>query len=85
MSITQLKRHLVDRIDTADERLLRTIYVMMEAYYDEEQGYDINGQAHNISDLRKQLEQEYKSAKSGNFTRLDELKEKSEQWLNNTK
>ena len=88
MSIAQIKKHLQERIDIADERLLKMMYVMMEAYYDDtegEQAYDIQGKAQVASELRAELEQELAAAKTGKYIRLEALKQKSEKWLNNTK
>jgi hypothetical protein len=89
MSTAQIKAALLKQIDEADERLLKMIYALVEAYSDTDEvsviGYDAHGNPTAAPELKASLKQELEDAKAGKYISLDQLKIRSEKWLNGTK
>ncbi len=65
------------------------IYALVEAYSETEEGtaigYDAHGNPTTAPELKAILKQELIDAKAGKYISLDQLKSRSEKWLNGTK
>lgn len=89
MSKAQLKEALLKEIEVADERLLKMIHALVEAYgfTDEEGvlGYDAHGNPKTATEMKETLKQELADAKSGKYISLAQLKNRSEKWMKGTK
>jgi len=89
MSTAQIKEALLKQIEEADERLLKMIYAMVEAYTESEDdpvlGYDAHGTPKTAMEMKVDLKARLDSAKAGNYISLEQLKTRSEQWLKGTK
>ena len=89
MSKEQLKEALLLQIEEADERLLKMIYALVDAYTSSEEesvvGYDVNGKAKTVNEMKISLKEELEKAKAGKYITLSELKNKSEKWLKGSK
>jgi len=89
MSRAQLKEVLLKEIEDADERLLKMIHALVEAYgsTDEESviGYDTQGNPKTAKEMKVTLKEELEAAKSGKYISLSQLQSKSEKWLKGTK
>ncbi len=89
MSSITLKESLLKEIEKADDRLLKMIYALVEAYTESEEeailGYDIHGNPRTAKEIRTTLKQETAAAKAGKHINLSQLKNRSEKWLNDTK
>lgn len=80
MSSTQIKELLKKRIEDADGRLLKMMHVFVEAY-DETYAYDMEGNPISIAQTKKEIKEGLEQAKNGQYSTLDEIKQKSEQLL----
>jgi hypothetical protein len=62
---------------------------MVEVYRAEEEdpiiGYTVDGKPKRASEMEEQLRKEVEAAKRGEYITLEELNEKSEEWLKRTK
>jgi len=89
MSSIELKESLLKEIEKADERLLKMIYALVEAYIESEEeaiiGYDVYGNPKTAEEMRTTLKKETEEAKAGKYINLSQLKNRSEKWLNDTK
>jgi hypothetical protein len=89
MSGTQLKDALKKHIDDADDRLLKMIMAMIEVYQEEEDdpviSYDVFGNPRRASELRAILREQVEEGRKGKYITVDELDEKSKQWIKGTK
>ncbi len=89
MSTAQIKEILLKQIEDADERLLKMIYALVEAYTETGEegvlGYDAHGNPKTASEMKAILKQELEDAKAGKYISLAQLKSRSEQWLKGTK
>ena len=88
MSVAEIREALKKHIDDADDRLLRMIIALIEAYHDEEDpiiSYDVKGNPRRASELRALLREQVEAARKGRFITIDELDEKSKEWLSDTK
>ena len=87
MSISEIKETIVQQLDEADEKLIRMIYAMMEVYQKEDDpviSYDIHGNPRRASELKKLLDKEVVDVKKGNYLTMNELEEKSKEWIKPT-
>lgn len=89
MSTAQIREALIKQLGEADDRLLKMMYAMVEAYLEGEAdqvvGYDSDGKAQYVNDLKKELGEEVKRAKEGKYISLEELHKQSDQWLKPSK
>lgn len=89
MSTTELKEKLHQRIEEADESLLKIMHAMVEAYVAEQEdpivGYDIHGNPKRAGMMKEQLRQEVERAEKGEYITVEELRKKSDEWLKRTK
>jgi hypothetical protein len=88
MSVAEIREALKKHIDDADDRLLRMIIAMIEAYQEEEDpiiSYDVKGNPRRASELRALLREQVEAGRKGRFITIDELDEKSKEWLGDTK
>ena len=88
MSTTQIKETVIKRLEEADDKLLRMIYAMIEAYQTEEDpviSYDVHGNPRRASELQALLDKEVEAARKGNPLTIDDLDEKSKQWIKPTR
>ena len=80
MSGIELKEAVLKQLQEADDKLLRMIHAMIQAYQTEEDpviSYDVHGNPRRASELQAILDQEVKKAKEGNYITIDELDENS--------
>lgn len=83
-----MKAVVLKQLEEADEKLLRMIHAMIEAYQTEDDpviSYDVHGNPRRASELQTILDKEVEGARKGNFIAIDELDEKSKQWVKPTK
>ena len=89
MSVAQIRAALLKQIDQADERLLKMIHALVEAYSETEEdsviGYDAHGNPKTATEMKAILKDELTDAKAGKYISLAELKSRSEKWLKGTK
>ena len=88
MSTAQIREALKKQIEEADDRLLKMIYAMVEAYSDANEtafGYDADGNPKTASEMRTELIKEVEDAKAGKYISLAQLKSRSEKWLKRSK
>ena len=88
MSTTEIKEALKKHIDDADDRLLRMLIAMIEAYHEEEDpviSYDVHGNPRRASELRALLREQVEAGRRGEYISVDELEKRSKQWLKDTK
>ncbi len=88
MSTTEIKEAVLKQLEEADEKLLRMVYAMMEAYLTEDDpiiSYDAHGNPRRASELQDVLDKEVAAARKGNYISVDELDEKSKGWIKPTK
>ena len=73
MSTTELKEKLHQRIEEADESLLKIIHAMVEAYVAEQEdpivGYDVHGNPKRASVMKEQLRKEVERAETKGILR----------------
>lgn len=84
MSTTEMKEVVLKQVEEADEKLLRMIHAMIEAYQTEDDpviSYDVHGNPRKASELQAILDKEVEGARKGNFITVDELDEKSKEWI----
>lgn len=83
-----MKEVVLKQLEEADEKLLRMIHVMIEAYQREDDpviSYDVHGNPRRASELQGILDKEVGEARKGNYISIDELDEKSKEWVKSTK
>lgn len=89
MSKAQLKEVLLKEIEAADERLLKMIHALVEAYGSTSEesilGYDAQGNPKTAREMKATLKHELEAAKSGKYISLSQLQNRSEKWLKGTK
>lgn len=89
MSTTEIRESLIRNIEEADDKLLKMLYAVVEIYQNEEVdpiiGYTIDGKPKRASEMEEQLQIEVEAAKRGEYITLEELRKKSDEWLNRTK
>ena len=84
----EIKDAVFKRLEDADDRLLMIVYAMIEAYQKEDDpviSYDVHGHPRRASELQAILNKEVDSVKKGKYISVDELDEKSKQWVKPTK
>ncbi len=87
MSAVDLKAEInryLDQID--DQTFLRVVHSMLDTYVHQQEedpvvGYDVDGTPKRASEMKEQLRQEVEKANRGEYTSIDDLHDKSEQWL----
>ena len=93
MSLAQIREELHQRIDIADERLLRMVYVMTEAYLEEEEEDDPELAAAvaksdketpwkrlTQEELLAELEESQEQIRNGHYISIEDLEKEMEQW-----
>jgi hypothetical protein len=88
MSTVQIRAALLKQIEEADERLLKMVYALVEAYLESDEsiiGYDANGNPQIADVMKSELKKELENAKEGKYISLAQLKSRSEKWLKGTK
>jgi hypothetical protein len=81
----QIKTEILQQIATADDKLLRMIHAIIEAYNSADDpiiSYDVHGNPRKASELVSLLDQQVEEVRKGNYITLEELQEKSEHWIN---
>ena len=84
MSTTEIKEAVLKKLEEADDKLLMIVYAMIEAYqkdHDPVISYDVHGNPRKASELKAFLDQEVDAARKGKYITIDELDEKSKQWV----
>ncbi len=90
MSTAEKRETLRQRMDELDEKFINAIYAMVEAYVQEKEdpiiGYDpIDGTPKRASRMREELKEEVEAGRRGEYITLEQLREKSDQWLQDSK
>ena len=88
MGEVQLKETVLKQLEGADEKLLRMVYAIIEAYYEKEDpvvSYDVNGNPRTASELKALLDEQVEEGRKGKYISIDELDQKSKQWLKRTR
>lgn len=95
-SIKQMLMSTVDRrakvhemIDEVDTSFLEVVHVMLETYKKQQEdpieGYDVYGNPLRTSELMDKYEKGLAEVETGNYITVEELREKTKEWLSNTK
>lgn len=87
MSTADIKAEILKQIEAADDKLLRMVHAMIEAYNTDEDpviSYDVHGNPRRASELKALLDKEVQEVRKGNYITLEELEEKSKQWIKPT-
>jgi len=90
MTTAEKRQTFVQRIEQLDDKFFNAIYAMVEAYVEEEKdpiiGYDpVDGTPKRASRMREELRKEVEAGRRGEYIALEQLREKSDQWLQGTK
>lgn len=88
MSTAEIKAEILKQIESADDKLLRLVHAMIEAYNTDDDpiiSYDVHGNPRTASELKAMLDQQVEEVRNGKFITLDELDEKSKKWTKPTK
>lgn len=91
MSTVEIRSEIDSYLDQLDDKFLKAVLAMLKTYSEEQEaedpivGYTIDGRPKRASVMREQLRKEVEGAEQGEYITLDELRKKSEQWLNRTK
>lgn len=86
MSTIEIRTELHKLIDQIDERFLMAVYSMVSVYQGENPiGYKTDGTPIFGSALGKELDKEVENAKQGQYISVEELEERSKQWMARTK
>lgn len=91
MSTAEKRATLHQRIDELDEKFINAVYDIVEAYVEKEEedpilGYDpVDGTPKRASQMREELRKEVEAGRRGEYITLEQLREKSDQWLQGTK
>ena len=88
MGEVQLKETVMKQLEEADDKLIRMVYAIIAAYYDKEDpviSYDVHGNPRTASELRTLLIEQVEEGRKGNYISVDELDQKSKQWLKRTR
>lgn len=87
MSTVEIRADLMDRISKLDDRFLKAVHLMVVSYQDADpiEGYDLEGNPLRASELMDKYEAGITAVKEGDFITIDELREKTKQWLSSTK
>lgn len=93
MSLAQIREELHQRIDLADERLLRMVYVMTEAYLEDEEEddpelaaaiakHDELGPWKQMTEeeLMEDLKESIAEIRRGEYISIEDLKKEMEEW-----
>lgn len=88
MSAAQIKEAVIKHLENADDKLLKMIYAIIEAYQEEDDpviSYDVAGNPRRASELKTILRKQVEEGRRGNYITVDELDEKSKKWIKRTK
>lgn len=80
MGEVQLKETVMKQLEGADDKLLRMVYAIIEAYYEKEDpvvSYDVHGNPRTASELKGLLKKQVEEGRKGNYISVDELDQKS--------
>lgn len=86
MSAVEMREQVHELIDQLDDRLLEAVYAMLETYMQKEEdpvlGYETDGTPVTASVFLEQAEEAVAEAKAGKGITVEELRNRSEEWLN---
>ncbi len=90
MSVVEIKTEIQSYLEqVTDESFLKALHAMLGTYLqgqeDPIEGYDLDGNPMRASELMAKYEAGIAEAKSGNYLTVEELREKSKEWLSATK
>ena len=86
MSAVEMHQEVHQLIDQIDDRLLEAVYAMLGTYVKKEEdpvlGYETDGTPVTASVFLEQAEEAVAEAKAGKGITVEELRNRSEEWLN---
>ncbi|MEL6658811.1 MAG: hypothetical protein AAFY48_01545 [Bacteroidota bacterium] len=89
MSAVEMREEVHQLIDQIDDRLLKAVYAMLGTYVKKEDdpvlGYETDGTPVTASTFLEQAEKAVAEAKEGKGITVEELRKRSEEWLNRTR
>lgn len=89
MSAIEMREQVHQLVDEIDERLLKAVYALLGTYTHNQdeaiEGYDLDGNPMNAEQLMDKYEAGLAEVKAGNYITVEELREKSKEWLAATK
>jgi len=89
MSKAEIRSQIDEYLEEIDESFLKAVHSMLATYVKEQKehiiGYDINGKPVTANKAKAQYEQDLKKVKNGKYVTLEDVREKSKQWLKPTK
>jgi len=78
MSTTDLRKEILQFIETADDVFLKNVYAMCKSYPGEEIGYDSNGLPLTKENLKIRVKAASRRVKSGDFISHETIEEEIE-------
>ena len=89
MSKTEIRSQINTYLEQLDDSFLKAIHSMLATYVKEQNeqiiGYDINGKPITASEAKAQYDKDLIEVKNGSYSTIEDIKEKSKQWLKPTK
>ena len=81
METTKLRKQLVNRINNADEKLLKEIKALVDHYEnDQVVAYTVQGKPLTREEMRQEIAEAEEEYSKGNFTIQAQLKEEIKSW-----
>ncbi len=81
MEATRLRKQLVDRINNADERLLKEVKALVDNYENDQViAYTVQGKPLTREEMRQEIAEAEEEYRKGKFTTHAQLKEEIKSW-----
>lgn len=83
MSTMQIKKHLIESLDRADERILRAMYAMLQNYLAAEEeivAYTVDGNPLTKKDMKSALDDAVSDVEKGNGLSSDDIRNAKKNW-----
>jgi len=89
MSKAEIRSQIDNYLEELDESFLKFVHSMLATYVTEQKeyiiGYDINDKPVTANTAKAQYEKDLQQVKKGKYVTLEDVREKSKQWLKPTK
>lgn len=85
MSTIEIRAEVHKIVDRLDERFLKVVYSMLEAYEQQQEedpivGYDIDGKPLLASEAKEEYAKRVAAMKNGQSTSVEDLRKEAEEW-----
>jgi len=85
MSKAEIRSQIDGYLEELDESFLKVVHSMLSTYIKEQKehiiGYDVNGKPVTANAAKAQYEKDLQNVKKGRYVTLEDVREKSKQWL----